>query len=86
VTYGREQGERLTVSVTPQYEGIPTGKVTIKAGGVTICTITLAAGRATCILTPSKVRPSIYALRAYYAGSSDFGGSASAIKALTVVK
>jgi hypothetical protein len=86
VTYGREQGERLTVAVTSQYSGTPTGKVAIKAGAVTICTITLASGRGTCILTPSRVRPDSYALHAYYAGSSDFGGSASAGKALTVVR
>jgi hypothetical protein len=85
VTYGKEQAERLTVAVTPQYGGIPTGTVTIKAGNVTICTITLASGRGTCVLSPSKVRPSTYALLASYPGSSNFGGSASASKALTVV-
>lgn len=86
VTYGNEQAEHAAVTVSAQYGGTPTGTVTVNSGSTTICTITLASGRGTCILAPSEVRPGIYALRAYYAGSSDFGGSASASKALTVVK
>ena len=31
VTYGHEQSERLSVTVTPKYAGTPAGKVTVKA-------------------------------------------------------
>jgi hypothetical protein len=84
VTYGKEQAERLTVTVFPQYSGVPTGWVTVKAGAVTICTITLASGRGTCTLTPSKIRAGIYSLQASYPGSGNFTGSASARQTLTV--
>ena len=46
VTYGHERSERLTVKVTGQYAGTPGGKVTVKSGKTTVCTITLTAGKA----------------------------------------
>ena len=45
LSYGREQAERVTVIVTPQYSGTPGGKVTVKAGTTALCTITLTSGK-----------------------------------------
>jgi hypothetical protein len=86
VTYGKEQAEHLTVTVTPHYSGTPGGTVTIKTGTATVCTITLAAGKGSCTLTARKLRPGTYALVAAYPGGRDFTSSASAKKTLTVVK
>jgi Bacterial Ig-like domain (group 3) len=86
VTYGHEQAEHLTVTVTPQYSGTPSGKVTIKAGTATICTITLASGKGSCTLTARQLRVGTYTLAASYPGSSDFTSSTSARKTLTVVR
>ena len=86
VTYGREQAERLTVTVTPQFSGTPGGKVTIKTGATTVCTITLASGKGSCTLTATKLSVGTHTLFAAYLGSIDFVSSASAKKTLTVVK
>ena len=86
VTYGREQAERLAVTVTPQYGGTPGGTVTVKSGTTTVCVITLASGKGSCTLTASKLRTGTYTLVAAYPGSSDFTSSASARKTPTVVR
>ena len=86
MTYGHEQAEHLTVTVTPQYSGTPSGKVTIKTGTTTVCTITLASGKGHCTLTARQLRRGTYTLAAAYPGSSDFTSSTSARKTLTVVK
>ena len=86
VTYGHEQAEHLTVTVTPRYSGIPAGKVTIKTGTTTACTVTLASGKGSCTLGASKLRAGTYTLVAAYPGSSDFTSSTSAKKTITVVK
>jgi hypothetical protein len=51
VTYGHEQAEHLTVTVTPQHSGTPTGTVAVKNGTATECTIILASGKGSCTLT-----------------------------------
>jgi phosphate ABC transporter phosphate-binding protein len=84
VTFGHEQSERLTVTVTPQFSGTPGGKVTIKTGRTTVCTITLASGKGHCTLAPRQLRRGTYRLIATYPGSSNFTGSASARKTLVV--
>jgi hypothetical protein len=86
VTYGHEQSEKLSVAVSPQYSGTPSGKVTVKVGSVTVCVITLKSGKGTCTLSATKLRTGSYHLAADYAGNSDFNGSASATKTVTVVK
>jgi hypothetical protein len=86
MTYGHEQAERLTVSVVPEYGGIPTGKVTIKAGNATVCVITLASGKGSCTLTQRALHVGTYKLLASYAGSSNLAASASVEKTLTVIK
>jgi hypothetical protein len=86
VTYGHEGSERLTVKVTGQYAGTPAGKVTVKSGKVTVCTITLASGKGSCTMAARKLPAGTRTLTAVYAGSGDFTGAASARKTLKVVK
>ena len=86
VTYGHEGSERLTVRVAGQYAGIPAGKVTVKSGKTTVCTITLTSGQGSCVLAARKLPVGIRTLVAVYSGSSDFTGAASPTKTLKVVK
>ncbi|HEX9030399.1 MAG TPA: Ig-like domain-containing protein [Streptosporangiaceae bacterium] len=84
-TYGHETSERLSVTVSAQYVGLPSGKVTIKAGKVVICTMTLAAGKASCSLTARQLKPGSYLLTAAYGGNAEFLAS-EANKTLKVVR
>jgi hypothetical protein len=83
---GHEQTEKLTVQVKPQTSGFPAGKVTIKAGSVTLCVITLKSARGSCLLSASKLRPGKYTLTASYTATSPYAGSTSVKKSLTVTK
>jgi hypothetical protein len=86
VTYGHERSERLTVKVTGQYAETPAGKVTVKSGKVTVCTITLASGRGSCTLAAREFPVGTRTLVAVYSGSGDFTGAASARKTLKAVR
>lgn len=86
VRSGHEQAERLTAAVKPAFGGTPAGVVTIRAGSVTICAITLRSGKGTCTLTASTLRPGTYQLVARYGGRTPYAGSASARKTLTVTR
>jgi hypothetical protein len=86
VTYGHEQQEKLSVAVSPRYAGTPAGRVTVKAGRITICVITLKSGKGSCTLTAKKLRPGSYTLSAAYPGSADYASSASTRKTLTIAK
>jgi hypothetical protein len=86
VTYGHEQAERLSATVTPQYSGTPGGTVAVKNGTVTECTFTLSSGKGSCTLTATKFRVGTHGLAAAYSGDGNFTGSASASKTLTVVR
>jgi hypothetical protein len=81
VTYGHENSERLTVTVTP---GDATGKVTVKAGATTVCVITLKSGKGTCTLRASQLKRGTYHLIARYPGDSNNLSSASASTTLKV--
>jgi large repetitive protein len=84
---GNEQTEHLTVTVKPKFTGpVPTGKVTIKAGTTTLCTITLSQAKGSCKLSPSKLPPGTYHLAATYLGASPFARSTSIKRTLTVTK
>jgi hypothetical protein len=86
-TYGDEQTEHLSLTVSPQFPGsTPTGSVTIKESSTTLCTITLSAGKGSCSLSASRLSAGTYHLVATYGGSTDFDGSASAKETLSVVK
>jgi hypothetical protein len=81
---GHEQAERLSVHVAPKAGGTPGGKVTVKAGSVTLCVISLAKAKGTCRLASKKLKPGTYHLTASYPGSIRFAASTSPKKTLTV--
>jgi len=85
VTYGDEQTEHISVSVSPQHSGsTPTGTVTIKASATTLCVIKLKSAKGSCSLSSKELKPGTYHLVATYGGSLEFVGS-FASETLTVV-
>ena len=86
VRAGHEQSEHLSVQVKPKFSGTPTGKVTIKAGSVKVCVITLKGGKGSCTLKASQLRAGTYQLAASYPATAPYAASASARKTLTVTK
>jgi hypothetical protein len=92
VAYGDEQSEHISVKVTakaPRTRGLsstPAGTVTVKAGRTTVCVITLRSGKGTCTLTAERLPAGTYTVIAAYPGSTDYAGSASAKKNLTIKK
>jgi large repetitive protein len=84
--YGKEQRERLSVAVTPEHAGTPTGRVIVKSGSVTVCVITLAAGKGSCALSARSLRVGAHGLVVVYPGCADFTSSASARVMLKVVR
>jgi hypothetical protein len=86
VTYGHEQAERLSVTVSAHPGSTPTGTVTVGAPRTTLCTIKISAGKGACSLTAAKLAAGSYKLTASYAGAPGFRSSASAAKILTVTR
>jgi hypothetical protein len=84
--FGREQGVRITVRVFSATGGMPAGQVAVTAGRVTVCVITLKAGRGTCAIGAKRLRPGRYRLLATYRGNTVYAHSNSATKALVVSK
>ena len=84
VTYGNEQLERVSVSVSPEYAGqLPSGSVTITG---LACHLTLSAGKGSCTLTSKKFAVGTHSLIAHFWGNTSFVGSQSPSSRLTVVK
>jgi len=87
VTYGHEQAERLSVSVSPEFAGtLPAGTVTVRMSTTTICEITLSSGKGSCRLSPKELNAGTGQLVATYSGSFNFKRSTSATETLTVAK
>jgi hypothetical protein len=86
IVYRHERSERIRVAVSPQFSGTAGGKVTVRAGTATVCSIMLSTGRGSCTLAASKLRAGRYHLVAQYQGSADLTASASAAKRLVVSK
>ena len=87
VTYGDEQAEHLSVTVSPQRSGpTVTGTVTVKASATTLCVIKLKSGKGSCMLSPKRLKAGTYHLVATYGGSANYKGSTSAKETLTVAK
>jgi hypothetical protein len=84
ITDGQENAEKLTVSLSHVGDYYPTGNVAIKIGGTTICTIGLKKGTGGCTLSKTRLKAGGYTLVASYGGSTDYSGSTSAKKGLTV--
>jgi Bacterial Ig-like domain (group 3) len=85
VRYGGEQAERVSVSVTPRYAGIPGGLVTLMAGKTGLCTIRLSGRKGTCTLAARALEPGRYRLTARYGGNADYSPSRSAAGKLVVL-
>jgi hypothetical protein len=83
VTYGDEEAEKLSVAVTSK-SGTPGGKVTVKAGAATVCTITLRFGKGSCTLSARQFKAGTYHLVANYAGTWPYAKSASSSWPVTV--
>jgi len=86
VKFGHEQTDRLSVQVTARNGAKPAGKVTVKTGKVTLCTITLKGGKGSCALRAKRLHPGTYQLVASYPGSAKFTRSASGKVKLIVTK
>ena len=86
VAYGHEGAEHVSTKVLAEFAGsTPTGIVTVKDSTATLCTISLSAGEGSCTFPAKKLPVGSYRLVATYSGSSDFQGSVSTKKALSVV-
>ena len=84
VAYGHEQSERLSVTVSPEFAGTPTGTVTVRWASSRLCVVTLSAGKGSCTLAPKRFGAGTFHLKATYTGDSHFDGSDSAVENLTV--
>lgn len=84
IVYGRETVEHLVVRLHGQYGTTPVGKVTIKSGKTTVCTVTLVNGQGRCTLTARQLKPGTYKLVGIYPGSADFDPSTASARILTV--
>jgi hypothetical protein len=85
-TYGKEAAVRFSVSVVPTYAGVPKGSVKIRAGTVTLCTITLSSGAGSCAGSGTALAAGTHAITASYGGATNFDASVSSESTLTIVK
>jgi len=80
VTYGHEQTDLLSVTVSPQFPGsMPTGTVTVKRSTTTLCTITLSSAKGSCLLTHKELPAGSFSIYANYGPNANFVGSTSFI-------
>lgn len=86
IRFGHEHAEHITVQVTAHDGSVPTGKVTVKHGTVTVCSFMLRSGKGGCFLSAKKLRPGTYHLVASYPGSATLAKSASGQVKLVVTK
>ena len=86
VAFGQEKSLVISVTVSPQFAGTPTGTVTVVAGSKTLCSkVPLSSGKATCSPASATILPNgKYSVKATYSGSAQFGTSTSAAKSLTI--
>jgi hypothetical protein len=85
-TYGHEQSEHLSVTVSRYFGKTPTGMVTITESTTQLCVVELSSGKGSCALSANKLKAGSYSLVATYGGSADFKGSISAKETLTIAK
>jgi hypothetical protein len=78
-TYGAEQSETLTATVTSPEGGTPTGTVTVAGPSGSIpCTITLTGGTGTCTLTAGQLPAGTDTVAASYSGDVAYLPASSA--------
>lgn len=86
-TYGDEEAEHLSVTVSPEFAGsTPAGTVKVAASTVTLCVITLSSGKGSCDLSSKKLPVGTHHLVATYSGSKNLLASASSTETLSVAK
>ena len=83
-TYGDESSITFTSVVTAPVGGTPSGKVIVAAGSTRLCTITLPATTCSASDTALGASATPYAVTATYGGDTNFSGSGSAARDLTV--
>ena len=74
------------MTVRAEFAGGPADTVIIRSSGTAICTLTLRRATASCNLRRKQLAVGTHKLIAYYRGSSDFVGSASAARSVKVVR
>ncbi|HXY44479.1 MAG TPA: Ig-like domain-containing protein [Acidimicrobiales bacterium] len=85
VTYGDEQIERVSVTVSPLAVGpTPTGIVDVTESKATLCVIKLSSGKGSCTLSAKQLKVGVYGVVANYGGSTTYVGSTSSTESLTV--
>jgi hypothetical protein len=85
VAYGSEQADKITVNSTAAGGGtIPKGKVTVTAGSMKLCKITLVNGAGSCAPKATALKAGSYSVTATLSASSKFGGSTSSSSSLKV--
>jgi len=86
IAVGAEDAQVFSVEVDPATRGTATGNVTVKAGAVAICTISLATNVG-CSPKPSLFKVGTYQITAAYNGDSTYAASTSTpAQTLTVVE
>jgi hypothetical protein len=86
VVDGREQSEKFSVT-TKSANGLPsTGTVAIKAGAISVCTMTLSDGAGSCRPAASRLKPGTYSLVATLGPTQIYMGATSPAKILKVRK
>ena len=87
VTYGDEQVEQVSVTVSRRYSGsMPSGTVTIKASATTLCVVKLSSGKGWWTMSAKKLKVGTYRFVATYNGDKNFKASTSVKVTLTVAK
>jgi hypothetical protein len=79
IVYGRENAERISVTVTSP-AGTPPGtvRVTANSNEITVCTIALKSGNGSCALTAKQLQGHYaYSLAGTYLGAATFASSVS---------
>ncbi len=81
VTYGHENAEKFTVSVSHAGSVYATGRVAVRIGGTTI---SLNKGTGSCTLGATRLRAGTYRFVALYSGNGNYNTSLSPTKTLRV--
>jgi hypothetical protein len=85
LTYGEEQAERVTATVSAAGGGmIPRGRVAVMAGARVLCRIKLVDGTGSCSPKARALNSGAYSVTASFAGTPKFGSSTSSSAPLEV--
>ena len=84
-TYGHEQAVRASAAVTASL-GAPGGAVIVVSGGTQVCVIGLVSSTGSCTFPATALGAGTRVLAGRYLGESQFRGSGSASRTLTIAK